>query len=114
MTRSNLHHHRPHPWHPHSSPVHVTLADGPELSVTGGIRPWAHPLTTGSSLLPPTATTRFSSVAQTAASYLSEDTNSETHVSTTPTAVAYACADATKFLHSQGDYATRNPQKWVA
>ena len=50
--------------------------------------------------------------------YSEETPNSETHVSTTPghPAVAYACADMSQEFTPtfQGDYATRNPQKWVA
>ena len=50
--------------------------------------------------------------------YSEETPNSETHVSTTPghPVTACACADMSQEFTPtfEGDYATRNPQKWVA
>lgn len=98
----------------------ITLADGQGLSMTGGT-----PVVGASSdnwefVATPDGYYQIRSVnSNRCLAVYSEDTpNSETHVSTTPghPVVAYACADASqKFTPTaQGDYATRNPQKWVA
>ena len=98
----------------------ITLADGQGLSVTGGTPTVGASSDNWELAATPDGYYQIRSVnSNRCLAVYSEDTpNSETHVSTTPghPVVAYACADASqKFTPAaQGDYATRNPQKWVA
>lgn len=98
----------------------IALADGRGLSVSDA----APAVSTSSDNWQLTATPdgyyqiRSVNANRCLAVYSEETPNSETHVSTKPgqPAVAYSCADMSQEFTPtfQGDYATRNPQKWVA
>ena len=98
----------------------IALSDGRGLSASGGVPTVGASSDNWQLTATPDGYYQIRSVnANRCLAVSSEETpNSETHVSTTPghPAVAYACADTSQEFTPtfQGDYATRNPQKWVA
>ena len=98
----------------------IALSDGRGLSASGGVPTVGASSDNWQLTATPDGYYQIRSVNanRCLAVYSEETPNSETHVSTTPghPAVAYACADTSQEFTPtfQGDYATRNPQKWVA
>ena len=98
----------------------IAMADGRGLSVSGGVPTVGASSDNWQLTATPDGYYQIRSVnANRCLAVYSEKTpNAETHVSTKPgqPAVAYSCADMSQQFTPtfQGDYATRNPQKWVA
>ena len=98
----------------------IAMADGRGLSVSGGVPTVGASSDNWQLNATPDGYYQIRSVnANRCLAVYSEKTpNAETHVSTKPgqPAVAYSCADMSQQFTPtfQGDYATRNPQKWVA
>ena len=98
----------------------IALSDGRALSVSGGTPTAGTASDNWELAATPDGYYQIRSVNanRCLAVYSEETPNSETHVSTTPghPVTAYACADTSQEFTPtfQGDYATRNPQKWVA
>ena len=98
----------------------IAMADGRGLSVSGGTPTVGASSDNWQLTATPDGYYQIRSVNanRCLAVYSEETPNAETHVSTKPgqPAVAYACADMSQEFTPtfQGDYATRNPQKWVA
>ena len=97
----------------------IALSDGRALSVSGGTPTAGTASDNWELAATPDGYYQIRSVNanRCLAVYSEEIPNSETHVSTTPghPVTAYACADMSQEFTPtfQGDYATRNPQKWV-
>ena len=98
----------------------IALSDGRALSVSGGTPTAGTASDNWELAATPDGYYQIRSVNanRCLAVYSEETPNSETHVSTTPghPVTACACADMSQEFTPtfQGDYATRNPQKWVA